>query len=1601
MKIQLVPTICSKNILTFSLLLKNSNIVHWFATRAKKSAFGLLALVSSNIAIGQLSDLHYLPPLKQASNAVVNQQFYLSTPETESFNVYVYRGTSATAVATLSISNTSPAQYNPGNGDNGITFIPNASTGMVLSNAGLRFESEGGQKFYVNFRGRSTHQAVSLTSKGRQAMGTAFKWGGMRNGGTNYSILNSTLGIMATEDGTVVDVFGYDTNCRFRLGNNGTGITDDVVQITLNAGESFVFEILMDGTETTKSGWLGASITSNNKIAVSNGQLHVSPAFGNQDAGIDQPIPENVLGREYVFIRGNGIEQTEFPIIIATQNNTEIFVNGANTPIATINNGDFFEIPGSNYSSNNPGANMFIRTSKEAYAYQCMAGSSGTETVGLNFIAPVNCLMPDIFDNIPSIQDVAGATFNGGVTIVASTQIPNSSIKITDNTGTVDASTLVERTVNGSSDWKTFYAPGLTGNVSVESTGPISIGFVGVSGAAGIAGYFSGFDTVPVVEVNIAGGGCLPGAILEVTEGFTSYTWYRDGVVVPDETSNTYAPPIAGDYYVVVTKGSCTYESAVASIFDCNPEIVVTNEADKTEVLEGDTVNFTIEISYFGFTPVSNLAVDVTIPEGLTLVGSTPSFGSYNNDVWTIGDILSGENHLLVLETRVDEVFTDTDLTLTAANRQTEAEGSSIPDDFTETIRITDNSISVTKTARAATDGSYGTLGEEIVYDMVVTNTGPNTLTDITIVDTNADVGSIAPANVASLAPGATASFTAKHTITNGDLTVGSVTNTAQGRASLPNGYVITDDSDNPLDNSDTDNNGDGEPDDPTVVIMNNRAPTDLSLLNNSITENSAIGTIIGKFSATDPDTGDTDTYTLVTGTGATDNTSFTIDASGNLLLAIVPDYETKSNYKIRVRITDSGDLIYEKSFSININDINEMPTNIVLNNLEIAENSSIGTVIGILGNSDQDIGNTYTYTLVVGNDTEDKDNGSFTIDGTDLKLAVVPDYETQSSYNIFLNVNDGENDYRKGFGVNITDRNERPTDIFLDNMAIAENSTVGTVVSNLSATDEDMGNTYTYSLATGNGTNDKDNASFSIVGTELKLEVIPDYETQSSFEIYLNVNDGENDFQKAFTITVTDANEAPTDIILDNTTISENSAVGTVVGSLGNTDEDMGNTYTYTFVAGNGINDIDNGSFSIAGTDLKLAASPDFETRSSYTVNINVNDGDNDYQKEFTITITDRNESPTDISLDNNSITENSTIGTIVGVLSAEDVDIDNMYNYSLATGNGINDMDNESFSINGSVLNLDVIPDFETKSSYSIYINVNDGENDFSKVFTIAVTDVDEDLDGDGVPNMFDNCPDTSPGDIVNENGCSENQRDLDGDGVFDAVDNCISVTNPNQEDLDGDYIGDVCDDDIDGDGIPNDTDAFPYSPTGDADNDGIPDSEDAFPNDADENIDTDGDGIGDNEDTDDDGDGYSDEVELEEGTDAKNVDEYPDDTDGDGIPDSMDDDDDNDGISDDQDAFPKEATPLLVPAQAFTPNGDGNNDTWVIPGINNYPNNTVKVFNRWGHEVYSASGYTSDWEGFYRQNREKLPAGSYMYILNLGNGTESLRGWLFINY
>ena len=169
--------------------------------------------------------------------------------------------------------------------------------------------------------------------------------------------------------------------------------------------------------------------------------------------------------------------------------------------------------------------------------------------------------------------------------------------------------------------------------------------------------------------------------------------------------------------------------------------------------------------------------------------------------------------------------------------------------------------------------------------------------------------------------------------------------------------------------------------------------------------------------------------------------------------------------------------------------------------------------------------------------------------------------------------------------------------------------------------------------------------------------------------------------------------------------------------------------------------------------------------------------------------------------------------------------------------------------------------------------------------------------DDDGDGKNNNSDDCPNTAPGDNVDNRGCSLD--DDDGDNITNDFDNCVNAPNPGQEDADGDGQGDACDatpgtGDSDGDGVADTVDNCPVDANADqadADGDGEGDVCDATPGTGD----ADGDGVIDASDNcvnvpnpdqaDADGDGQGDVCDATPGTDASA------DDDGDGVVNSAD--------------------------------------------------------------------------------------------------------------
>ncbi|MBL9115326.1 MAG: cadherin domain-containing protein [Verrucomicrobiaceae bacterium] len=314
------------------------------------------------------------------------------------------------------------------------------------------------------------------------------------------------------------------------------------------------------------------------------------------------------------------------------------------------------------------------------------------------------------------------------------------------------------------------------------------------------------------------------------------------------------------------------------------------------------------------------------------------------------------------------------------------------------------------------------------------------------------------------------------------------------------------------------------------------------------------------------------------------------------------------------------------------------------------------------------------------------------------------------------------------GNDVVLSEPNYAPTAIALNPSSLAEKSSVGATVGVLTATDANTTDTHTFTLASGAG--DADNGSFSIVSNELKIGIVANYEVKSSYSVRIKATDNRGaDYEQSIQITITDINDAPTDIILSPSSLAENTVAPAVVGTLSATDEDAAASHMFTFVGGAGSTD--NALFTISGGSLSLIESANFEVKSTYNVRVQADDGAGGiYEKALVVSITDVNEPATDLTLSHASVDENQPTNTAIGTLSATgDPETSQTHTFVLVSGTG--DTDNASFNISGSTLQTSASFNFEQKSSYSIRVRATDSGSpaeSFEKTFTISVNDVVE---------------------------------------------------------------------------------------------------------------------------------------------------------------------------------------------------------------------------------------------------------------------------------
>jgi VCBS repeat-containing protein len=349
---------------------------------------------------------------------------------------------------------------------------------------------------------------------------------------------------------------------------------------------------------------------------------------------------------------------------------------------------------------------------------------------------------------------------------------------------------------------------------------------------------------------------------------------------------------------------------------------------------------------------------------------------------------------------------------------------------------------------------------------------------------------------------------------------------------------------------------------------------------------------------------------------------------------------QVKAAAVAEVEASGTGSIDFIDSASVVTSAANAIPSSINLSLSSISEGAE-SLVIGVLStvDSDQpdDVAFKYEIAEIDGTDYE-----FFSINQStgELSLIAQPDYETKSTYSVtILSTDSGGKTLSETFTVAITDANEAPTLTVPTGGSVTEDAVASTITGSLIGSDPED-NSLTYSIADVTASS----GSYSLAGTygTLVLNATTGAYTYtldnsatatnalavggSETETFsIKVSDGTNTtVAQNLSFAINGANDAPSSIALDSTSVVENTA-GAIVGALSGNDPE-GTPLSYSVAQSD-----DGPSFEIDGSNnLKLkSASADYETKSSYKLTVIASDQDLQTPTEFTVSVSDVNEAP------------------------------------------------------------------------------------------------------------------------------------------------------------------------------------------------------------------------------------------------------------------------------------------------------------------------------------------------------------------------------------
>ena len=464
--------------------------------------------------------------------------------------------------------------------------------------------------------------------------------------------------------------------------------------------------------------------------------------------------------------------------------------------------------------------------------------------------------------------------------------------------------------------------------------------------------------------------------------------------------------------------------------------------------------------------------------------------------------------------------------------------------------------------------------------------------------------------------------------------------------------------------------------------------------------------------------------------------------------LSFTPVANANGSATITVTVNDgqSGNNTLSRTFTVNVNAVNDTPTLGVISSIAINEDATVQTVsLSGIGRGAANESQTLTVTAVSSNPSLiPNPTVTYTSPNATGSLSFAPVANASGSATVTVTVNDGQsvnNTATQTFTVTVNPVNDAPTLNALSNVSVSENATAQTV--SLAGIGSGAANESQTLALTATSSNPSlipnPTVSYTSPGATGSLSFTPAADANGSATITVTVNDGQaanNTITRTFTVTVSPVNNPPTLDAISGVAINEDATAQTVSLS-GITDGAANETQTVTVTATSsnpGLIPNPTVSYTSPNATGSLSFTPVANANGSATITVTVNDGqalNNTVSQTFTVTVNAVNDAPALNSIPNVSINENVGAQTVslagIGAGAANETQTLTITATSSNPSLIPNPMVN--YTSPSTTASLSFTPVTDANGTATITVTVNDGQaanNTFSRTFTVTVLGV-----------------------------------------------------------------------------------------------------------------------------------------------------------------------------------------------------------------------------------------------------------------------------------